>query len=126
MLLNNASYTSLAAEDIGRAKKFYQEVLGLKLLNDQDGSLLFEAGNATKIFIYQREKTKAEQTVLGFFVEDVEVTAKQLQEKGVKLEHYEGMTNENGIGENNGLKIAWFKDTEGNILCINNPFILDA
>ena len=124
MFIDKECYTQIPAENIERAKNFYEEKLGLKVMMDESPHmLLLEAGNKTKIFIYKREKTKADHTVLGFFAEDVEGTAKKLNEMGIELERYEGLTDENGFASRGEMKIAWFKDSEGNILCINSPFV---
>ena len=124
MFTDKECYTQIPAEDIERAKDFYVSKLGLKVAMDESPNMLFlEAGNKSKIFIYKREKTKADHTVLGFFTEDVEGTAKKLKANGIELERYEGMTDENGFASRGEMKIAWFKDSEGNIICINSPFV---
>ena len=123
MFSDKECYTQLPAEDLVRAKNFYADNLCLKVVMDESPHMvLLEAGNKTKIFIYKREKTKADHTVLGFFTEDVQGTAKKLNENGIELERYEGLTDENGFASRGEMKIAWFKDTEGNIICINSPF----
>lgn len=122
MLANAAAFTVLPAEDIERAAKFYREVLGLKRAEDVGAELvMFEAGGGTRILIYQRERTKAEHTVLGFMVEDLEATVRGLVARGLTFEQYDfpGLkTNELGIAESDGTLSAWFVDPEGNIVNI--------
>ncbi len=112
----------LAAEDAQRAKAFYTDKLGLKVVMEMgEETALFEAGQGSKILIYQRERSKAEHTVLGFVVEDVEASVKGLAEKGVSFEQYDfpGLkTNELGIAEIDGTKSAWLTDPEGNIVSL--------
>ena len=61
--------------------------------------------------------TKADHTAAGWEVDDVEKVVKDLREKGVVFEQYE-MTDEQGIANMGGVKGAWFKDSEGNILSV--------
>jgi catechol 2,3-dioxygenase-like lactoylglutathione lyase family enzyme len=116
----------LVAADIERAKRFYGEKLGLRLIElpsvPEDGAL-FGCGEGTMLYLYKREGgTKAEHTVVGWRVDDVEKAVAELRQKGVVFEQYEmpGLkTDERGIAESDGVRSAWFKDTEGNILAIS-------
>lgn len=121
MLRDAPVYAVLPAEDIQRAKKFYTQKLGLRSMDVPDsGMASFECGDGTLLNLYEREGgTKADHTVAGWLVDDIEKTVDQLSERGVVFEQYDipGLeTNERGIAESNGMKSAWFKDTEGNIL----------
>ncbi|HTY82371.1 MAG TPA: VOC family protein [Dehalococcoidales bacterium] len=125
-MLNKATVTpTLPAVDIKRARKFYEEKLGLKAVREDPGpGLLMEAGKGTKIYLYQRGPTKADHTVADFTVADVEAEVKALKAKGVNFEEYDmpemGLKTVNGIAAMDGFKSAWFKDTEGNIIGISN------
>jgi len=125
MLTNAPVHPTLVAVDVARAKVFYQEKLGLTLIKeDPSPGATFQAGEGTYIYIYQREKTKADHTVASFHVDDVENTVKQLQEKGIKFEDVDmpslGIRTVNGVATLGDMKGAWFKDTEGNTLAISN------
>jgi catechol 2,3-dioxygenase-like lactoylglutathione lyase family enzyme len=116
---------TLPAVDIKRARKFYEEKLGLKVIKEDPGpGLTLEAGKGSTIYIYQRGATKADHTVAEFDVSDVEAEVKALKAKGVKFEEYDipamGIKTVNGIATMDGYKGAWFKDTEGNILAISS------
>jgi predicted enzyme related to lactoylglutathione lyase len=127
MLTNAKVHATLPAVDLQRAKKFYEETLGLKvIMEDPSPGALLQAGEGTTLYIYQRAATKADHTVAGFSVKDVDATVKDLKAKGIVLEEVNipGATTVNGIttmatpaGEFKGV---WFKDTEGNILSLNN------
>ena len=108
--------------DLDRAKKFYEETLGLKpkAVNIPD-SELYEAGSGTLVYIYKRGATKADHTVASFEVPDVEETVKGLKEKGVIFEEYDtdDFKTVDGIATIGDAKVAWFKDTEGNILAVD-------
>lgn len=125
MMLREARMAAiLPAVDIERARKFYSEKLGLPTPDmpvPEDGAV-FESGGGTMLYLYEREGgTKADHTVAGWLVEDLEKTVKELRENGVVFEQYDmpGLkTDERGIAEAGGARSAWFKDTEGNILAI--------
>lgn len=125
MLANSPAAATIPAVDINRAKDFYANTLGLKLVEmpgDFEGAAMFEAGNGSMIFIYQREQTKAEHTAISFLVEDIEAVVDGLIAKGVTFEQYdmgEIKTDARGIAEAGPNKAAWLKDTEGNILALN-------
>lgn len=111
----------LPAVDIERAMKFYGETLGLEIERGQvPGYFTVHAGSGTSILVYERERTKAEHTVAGFTVPDVEATVHELRERGVVFEEYDmpGLKTVDGIAMQGPSKSAWFKDTEGNIIAI--------
>ncbi|MFC1871638.1 VOC family protein, partial [Chloroflexota bacterium] len=115
----------LPVVDIKRATGFYQDKLGLKVVREDPGpGALFQAGNGTHIYLYQREPTKADHTVASFSVTDVETEVRELKEKGVKFEDLDipsmGLKTVQGIATMGGMKAAWFKDTEGNILGVTS------
>ena len=125
MLVNAPIHAVLPAVDLDRARKFYEGKLGLKVVRvdpDPAPGVLFEAGKGTQFGIYKRAATKADHTVAGFTVKDVEAEVKELKAKGVVFEEYDtpGFKTVNGIVSMGPVKAAWFKDTEGNILCVNN------
>jgi predicted enzyme related to lactoylglutathione lyase len=113
----------LPAMDLSRAKDFYQNKLGLKPLPMPTGDpILFEAGNGTMLVVYHKpEGTKAEHTAAGFNVKDIESLVKNLEANGVKFEDYDmpQLKTVNHIADYGNVKSAFFKDTEGNILALN-------
>lgn len=122
-MLTNAPVTAvLPAQDIERAKKFYTEKLGLKLSPKQmvGGDALFDCGNGTQLYIYQRPPSPTQHTQASFDVENIEAEMEDLRSRGVVFEEYDfpGLKTENGIATMPGYKSAWFKDSEGNILAL--------
>jgi hypothetical protein len=77
------------------------------------------AGNGTLIVLYERARTTADNTALTFEVDDLEGTVSELRAHGVQFEEYDfpGLKTVNGIAARDADKAAWFKDSEGNILC---------
>jgi catechol 2,3-dioxygenase-like lactoylglutathione lyase family enzyme len=113
--------TTLPAEDLKRARAFYEEKLGLEteLRDDMPEGLFVHAGKGSLIVLYQRGRATAENTALTFEVDDLEATVSDLRSHGVKLEEYDfpGLKTEGGIATREADRAAWFKDSEGNILC---------
>lgn len=112
----------LPAMDMARARDFYQNKLGLNPRGaPTDDPMVFEAGEDTVITMYHKpEGTKAEHTAASFLVEDIMVTMKELEAKGVIFEDYDlpGLKTVNHIAAYDDTKSAWFKDSEGNILAL--------
>ncbi len=123
MLTNAAIHPTLPVVDLARAKKFYEEKLGLKIVQeDPSPGAILQCGKGTMLYIYQRGATKADHTAASFIVDDVEATVKELKAKGVVFEEYDspGLKTVNSIFTMGEMKGAWFKDTEGNILAVSN------
>jgi len=119
----------LRAEDLVRAKKFYADVLGLKPRDvsgpASEGMGVFTAGDGTGVMIYERPGMPAPQnTALGFGVpaDKFDEVVADLRASGVTFEDYDlpeiGLKTVNGIAELEGSKVAWFKDSEDNIVNI--------
>ena len=121
MLTNAAIATTIPVVDMDRAKAFYKDKLGLKTTNDVPGGTMLEAGEGQRIYLYQRAPTKADHTIIGFEVNDVETEVKDLRERGIVFEEYNtpDLKTVNAVATIGTWKAAWFKDSEGNILSIN-------
>lgn len=102
------------------AKSFYQDILGLKFLSEDNYALEFDAnGTLLRINIVQDFKPQM-FTVLGWNVDDISSTIKSLNEKGVFCEKY-GFMEQDDLGiwhAPGGSKVAWFKDPDGNVLSL--------
>jgi len=114
--------TTLPAEDLKRARSFYEEKLGLETetRDDMPEGLFVRAGKGSLIFLYERGRATAENTAVTFEVDDLEGTVSELRSRGVRFEDYDspnGPQTVDGIATRGADKAAWFKDSEGNILC---------
>jgi len=114
------SFSSFSVNDLKAARDFYSQTLGLDIFEKPEGLELHTGDNA--IFLYPKPNhAPASFTVLNFNVDDIEETVQELAAMGVSLEHYnlpDLKTDERGIFNGPGLKIAWFKDPAGNILSV--------
>lgn len=126
MLNNSPIRPTIPVADLNRAKKFYEITLGLKPVPDDNnettpGIAVFECGNSTLIELYERGPSKADHTVATFEVSNIEEEVNVLRGKGVNFEEYDmpEIKTQNGIATQGSMKAAWFKDSEGNILCIH-------
>jgi catechol 2,3-dioxygenase-like lactoylglutathione lyase family enzyme len=122
-MLSNASVTTmLPVKDMKRARAFYEERLGLKPggLN-ADGKFVYKVGGSTLALFPKPEGTKAEHTAISFQVADIAASIKELKRAGVAFEDYDfpGLKTENHVCVLGAEKAAWFKDTEGNYLCLH-------
>jgi catechol 2,3-dioxygenase-like lactoylglutathione lyase family enzyme len=124
MLKDAPAAACVIVKDLDAAKEFYTEKLGLTVVPSEDpGGILFEAGEGSKIFVYQSNAEKPKNTVAGFAVSDVLEAVNELKEKGVKFESYDFdpiKTDENNIARTGDYEAAWFTDPEGNIFGISN------
>ena len=116
---------AVAVSDMAKAKEFYEGKLGLSDGEDiSDGGHTYPAGESTSIHIYPSSDAGESGATLCFFdVDDVEKVVDELSSNGVTFEQYdiEGLkTNEKGIAEFEGDKVAWFKDQDGNILAVGD------
>jgi catechol 2,3-dioxygenase-like lactoylglutathione lyase family enzyme len=121
MFKNTKAFSGFSVDNLRKAKEFYSQTLGLEVSEMPEGLELRIAGGA-RIFIYPKPNhNPASYTILNFPVENIEEAVDQLTKRGVRLEHYdEGdlKTDEKGIFQGPGPKIAWFKDPAGNILSV--------
>jgi predicted enzyme related to lactoylglutathione lyase len=107
--------------DVARARKFYEEIIGLRPKLEYAGGVVYECGGA-EVFMYPTPNAGTSKASQAFWqVADVEAEVADLKARGLKFEEYNmpGMTMENSIVTAGGAKTAWFKDTEENILAIS-------
>ena len=103
-----------------KAKSFYRDILGLRLLSEDNYAIEFEAnGILLRIIIVPELKPQA-FTVLGWNVNDIASMIGYLNSKGIKCENYEFLKQDkSGVWISpSGSKVAWFKDPDGNVLSL--------
>jgi len=112
----------IAVKDLARAKDFYGNVLGLKLVADNDEELVFQSGvNKLNVYLSRYAGTNL-ATYVSWDVDDVDAAVETLRGKRVVFEHYDmpGMKLEGDVHVMDGMRAAWFKDPDGNVLCVSN------
>lgn len=122
-MLNDCQATAmLPVVDMNRARKFYEETLGLPPGRARpNGETRYQAGG-TSFALYQRPTpTRADHTALSFEVKDIAAEMTALRARGVRFEDYDlpGLKTVEGVCVLGGERAAWFRDPEGNTLCIH-------
>jgi|SRR5579863_5945833 len=110
-----------ATTDADRAKTFYRDQLGLKLVEESGFALVFDAAGIMLRVQRVQEVRVAQYTALGWQVPDIAAKVDELEKAGVKFERYNFRgVDEKGIWTPPGssTKVAWFKDPDGNILSL--------
>ena len=110
-----------AARDAARAKAFYRDTLGLKLISEDGFAVVFDAHGTTLRVSLVKEVAAAPYTVLGWEVASIAAAVRGLNAAGVQFERYPGMQqDEFGIWRApDGASVAWFKDPDGNLLSVS-------
>jgi predicted enzyme related to lactoylglutathione lyase len=123
MLNDSAVTANVPASDLGRARSFYADMLGLTPASENPGGLVFTTAGGTSFFLYETEFAgQAGHTIAQWHVQDVPAEVGELEGKGVRFEHYDlpGVTWDGSVATLDGMgRAAWFKDSEGNIMCID-------
>jgi predicted enzyme related to lactoylglutathione lyase len=112
-------YAYIPAEDVARARQFYEQKLGFRPKQETAGGVVYEFGGGTGCFLYPTENAGTSKASQAFWqVEDVEREVAELKARGVKFEEYDMPGMKGGIATGGGAKAAWFKDSEGNIMAV--------
>jgi catechol 2,3-dioxygenase-like lactoylglutathione lyase family enzyme len=121
MLTDSAAYSGFSVDDSQKARRFYEETLGLRVSDEgMQGLMRLHLGSGSDVLVYPKaDHTPATFTVLNFPVPDIERAVDELSARGVRFEHYENpRTDEKGIMRQGGPLIAWFTDPAGNIFSV--------
>ncbi|HEX5129521.1 MAG TPA: VOC family protein [Usitatibacter sp.] len=125
MLQSYPMYAYIPAQDVARARQFYEGKLGLKPEQEIEGGVAYAFSDNTAAFLYDAGDSAGTNKASQAFwkVRDLEKEVAQLRAKGVKFEQYDadeigGLTMKDGIASGAGMKAAWFKDSEGNIMAL--------
>ena len=116
MLSEFQAVTTLVVTDVDLAKPFYEEQLGLALIEETTASIRFGAGKGSQLTIRRGQPSAGGQTVMHFEVDDIEAVVRDLTSRGVTFEEYETPKTVNFIAQFGPARGAWFKDPAGNVL----------
>ncbi|MFF8032882.1 MULTISPECIES: VOC family protein [unclassified Streptomyces] len=120
------AFSGFSVDDLGEARRFYGETLGLRAEETGQGDmrmLTLTLGSGAQVFVYPKEThTPATFTILNFPVDDIDAAVAELERRGVALERYAGFDHdERGIvrvGGGGPAAVAWFTDPAGNVLSV--------
>ena len=123
-MAGKAAAATLAVGDLERARDFYENTLGLPVLQEVPGAILYKSGDSV-VLVYPSEfagtnKATAASWAVG---DDFDSIVDDLREKGVTFEHYDDLpetTREGDVHVMDAYKAVWFKDPDGNILNLFN------
>jgi catechol 2,3-dioxygenase-like lactoylglutathione lyase family enzyme len=111
---------AMPAQDLQRAKGFYEGKLGLTPVEETEQGTRYRVGQNDFLLFPSTGRASGDHTQLGFDVDDLDSSVKALRDRGVTFEEYDmpGFKTVEGILEAEGERTAWFKDSEGNLLVI--------
>ena len=112
----------LLAKDLAATREFYHDRLGLEILTENDDAIVFRCGGGTHLDVTKSTVgTADEQTQVSWQVPDLRAEVAELRSRGVQVEDYDlpGLKTVNKVCVLGGEKAAWFKDPDGNILCLH-------
>jgi predicted enzyme related to lactoylglutathione lyase len=117
MLGSAPAFSGYSVDDIPAAKRFYGEILGVAVTEENGMLTLHTPGDRSTLLYPKPDHLPATFTVLNFQVDDVEAVVDELTRRGVQFERYDWV-DAKGINRRGGPLIAWFKDPAGNILSV--------
>jgi catechol-2,3-dioxygenase len=122
MLKQMEALTVLPASDLERARTFYHDMLELDPDEQYGDNLIYRVGNGSAFELYETPNAgTAQNTQMCWMTSDLDSEMARLRERGVMFEDYDvpGLTTVNGVATQDNMRTAWFRDSEGNFLCIS-------
>ena len=122
MLKNAAIVPYIPVANVARARKFYEEKVGLEAKEEYAGGIIYQCGKGSWVFMYPSGGAGTSKASTAFWsVDDVAAEVAELKARGVVFEEYDmpGLKTVDSIATGGGAKTAWFKDSEGNILAVS-------
>jgi catechol 2,3-dioxygenase-like lactoylglutathione lyase family enzyme len=120
-LSNSRIVANVPVSDMKRATDFYGKKLGLRIVPMTDWLALAMSNDNSVLSLAMRQKVPSDEDTVNFTVSDIHETMKELKAEGITFHEYDlpRLKTVNAIAEASGFKAAWFKDSEGNTLQIN-------
>jgi predicted enzyme related to lactoylglutathione lyase len=111
---------SIPVVDMARAKQFYQEKLGLNLLDEHQYATVFETLDSQLALVPSQNVIPAKHSLVTWMVEDIQAQVAALHQVGIELEEYDlaDIKMVDGVAQLGNDLIAWFRDSEGNLLAV--------
>lgn len=122
MLSDKEAIAMIAVKDLKAAAKFYQDTLGLTPIGTEGEEVITYRSGSSAINVYhsQYAGTNKATSVVWNVGDEIEAVVARLKSKGVVFEHYDmpGLTVKGDVHVGGDMKVAWFKDPDGNILSV--------
>jgi catechol 2,3-dioxygenase-like lactoylglutathione lyase family enzyme len=121
MLRHTRIVPTVAAQDIGRARTYYKDVLGLPIIGQTEEGTMFGCGEDSWLLLYETKFAGTNEATYALWdVDDLEAEMTELRGRGVVFEEYDmpRVRTVDGVAVIEGERAAWFKDSEGNILAL--------
>jgi catechol 2,3-dioxygenase-like lactoylglutathione lyase family enzyme len=120
MLEASAVVAFVGSADLHQAREFYEQALGLRLIEQNDFACVFDANGTMLRVTAVAEVARVGYTVLGWRVSDIGAMVRGLTAKGIAFMRYDGMDqDESGVWTTpGGDQVAWFADPDGNVLSL--------
>ena len=119
MLGHKDAHANLAVKNLAASRSFYEQTLGLSPVHEEAGELVvYKSGNSL-LNVYRSDFAGTNKaTAVTWTVDDVDEVVKKLKSRGVTFEHYDmpGLTRTGDVHIGDDMRVAWFKDPDGNIL----------
>jgi catechol 2,3-dioxygenase-like lactoylglutathione lyase family enzyme len=123
MLSNADAIATVAVRNLETAKRFYEGALGLTKEMENEEVVAFKTGRS-KLFVYHSQYAGTNKaTAVTWVTEEVEDLVRTLKGRGVSFEHYDlpNLTRQGDLHVAGTMKVAWFKDPDGNIFSLVTP-----
>jgi catechol 2,3-dioxygenase-like lactoylglutathione lyase family enzyme len=116
---------TVAVKNLAAARKFYEGTLGLKKVDEEGEEVVVYQNGDSRLNVYRSQFAGTNKaTAVTWAVDDVDGEVRELKAKGVAFEHYDmpelKLQGDVHVAEGADLKVAWFKDPDGNIFSIVN------
>jgi predicted enzyme related to lactoylglutathione lyase len=122
MLSEMPAFPILLATDMAASKRFYEDVLGLPLLDETEERLVFKCGGDTRLIVSRSTVGTADtQTQMVWRVPDIHAALADLRARGVRIEEYTEPQTTDGIADMGHSWAAWFVDPSRNVLSVIQP-----
>ena len=123
MLGNVDAVANVAVKDLEAARRFYEKTLGLSPAHTEGDEVVTYKSGGSLLNVYRSQYAGTNKaTAVTWTVDDVDSVVEALKAKGVKFEHYDmpGLSLKGDVHVAGDMKVAWFKDPDGNILNLIN------
>ena len=122
MLIRSEVHANIPASDLKRARTFYTETLGLSPTAEDEYAITFPTPSGSWFQVYETSYAgTGKHTVAQWDVDDIDQEVRHLKSQGVEFTEYDmpGIEWKDSIASIPGGRVAWFHDSEGNVMCLD-------